>query len=72
MGALFAFVFVGTTSAGIVLLRRRIRSWIHTEKRANDLIGFTLSSFFVLYGLLLGLLAVAAYQNFSSVSDTVT
>jgi hypothetical protein len=72
MGALFAFVFVGTTWAGIVLLRRRVRSWIHTERRANDLIGFTLSSFSVLYGLLLGLLAVAAYQNFSSVSDTVT
>lgn len=36
------------------------------------MVGFAFSSFSVLYGLLLGLLAVAAYQNFSSVSDVVT
>ena len=36
------------------------------------MVGFALSSFAVLYGLLVGLLAVAAYQNFSSVSDIVT
>ena len=48
------------------------RSWVHTERRANDMIGFALSSFSVLYGLLLGLLAVASYQNFSSVGDLVT
>jgi hypothetical protein len=36
------------------------------------MVGFALSSFSVLYGLLLGLLAVAAYQNFSSLSDIVT
>lgn len=72
MGGLFAFVFVATTCLGIVLLRPIARSWIHTERRANDMVGFTLSSFSVLYGLLLGLLAVAAYQNFSSVGDIVT
>src|SRR5271169_6689087 len=72
MGALFALVFVATTCLGILLLRPIARSWIHTERRANDMVGFTLSSFSVLYGLLLGLLAVAAYQNFSSVGDIVT
>jgi hypothetical protein len=35
------------------------------------MVGFALSSFSVLYGLLVGLLAVAAYQNFSSVADIV-
>src|SRR5208282_2503587 len=69
MGGLFAFVFVATTCLGIVLLRPIARSWIHTERRANDMVGFAFSGFSVLYGLLLGLLAVAAYQNFSSVSD---
>ena len=31
------------------------------------MVGFALSSFSVLYGLLVGLIAVAAYQNFSTV-----
>jgi hypothetical protein len=72
MGALFAFVFVATTCLGIFLLRPIVRSWAHSERRANDMVGFILSSFSVLYGLLLGLLAVATYQNFSSVNDIVT
>jgi Protein of unknown function (DUF4239) len=71
MGAFFAFVFVAFAWLGLLPVRAYVRRWIHTEKRANDMVGFTLSSFSVLYGLLLGLLAVAAYQNFSSVSDIV-
>ena len=35
------------------------------------MVGFALSSFFVLFGLLLGLIAVATYQNYSNVSDIV-
>ena len=35
------------------------------------MVGFALSSFSVLYGLLVGLLAVAAYRNFSGVADIV-
>jgi Protein of unknown function (DUF4239) len=57
---------------GIFAFRDIIRSWIHRDSNANDMVGFALSSFSVLYGLLLGLLAVAAYQNFSSVTDLVT
>jgi hypothetical protein len=72
IGALFAFVFVGTTSSGILLSRRGVRSWIHSERRGNDMIAVTLATVSVLYGLLLGLLAVGTYQNFSSVSDIVT
>jgi len=65
-------VFVATTYSGIFLLRPIVRPWIHSERRANDMVGLTLSSVSVLYGLLLGLLAVGTYQNFSSVSDIVT
>ena len=72
IGALFAVVFVGVTWLGIFAFRPLVRSWIHGERNANDMVGFAFSSFSVLYGLLLGLLAVAAYQNFSSVSDVVT
>jgi ABC-type multidrug transport system fused ATPase/permease subunit len=72
IGALFAFVFVASTWLMIFLFRFSIGSWFHTEHRANDMVGFALSSFSVLYGLLVGLVAVAAYQNFSSVDDLVT
>jgi Protein of unknown function (DUF4239) len=72
IGALFAVVFVGVTWLGTLAFRPIVRSWIHGERNANDMVGFAFSSFSVLYGLLLGLLAVAAYQNFSSVSDVVT
>ena len=72
IGALFAFVFVATTCLGILFFRRRVRSWIHSERRANDMIAVTLATVSVLYGLLLGLLAVGASQNFSSASDIVT
>ena len=72
IGALFGVVFVTAAWLSILFIRLSFHSWIHGEKRANDMVGFALSSFSVLYGLLVGLLAVAAYQNFSSVSDLVT
>jgi Protein of unknown function (DUF4239) len=68
---LFVAVFAGVTWIGIFLTRATVHSWIHSEKRANEMVGFTLSSFFVLFGLLLGLVAVATYQNYSNVTDTV-
>jgi hypothetical protein len=71
IGVLFAAVFVGVTWFGIIVFRPSVRSWIHGKRSANDMVGFAFSGFSVLYGLLLGLLAVAAYQNFSSVSDLV-
>jgi hypothetical protein len=67
----FCTVFVALTWGGIFLTRATIHSWIHGEARANEMIGFALSSFFVLFGLLLGLLAVATYQNYANVGDIV-
>jgi len=68
---LFVAVFVGATWFGIFLTRATIHSWIHREKRTNEMVGFALSSFFVLFGLLLGLVAVATYQNYSGATDAV-
>ena len=59
------------TWIGIFVTRGTVHSWVHRETRANDMIGLALSSFFVLFGLLLGLVAVATYQNYFSVADTV-
>lgn len=71
IGALFALAFVAVTVGGIFLLRPLFRSWIHGEPKNNDMVGLALSSFSVFYGLLVGLIAVAAYQNYSTVSDVV-
>jgi hypothetical protein len=72
IGALFAVVFVGIACLGILVFRPIVRSWIHGKRSANEMVGVALSGFSVLYGLLLGLLAVAAYQNFSNVGDLVS
>jgi hypothetical protein len=72
IGVIFGLVFVGITWLGIWLFHAVVHSWLHGERGVNDLVGFAFSSFSVLYGLLLGLLAVAAYQNFFAVSDIAT
>ncbi|MCI0466769.1 MAG: DUF4239 domain-containing protein [Beijerinckiaceae bacterium] len=71
VAVLFCGVFAGVTWCGIFFTRATVHSWIHRDKRANDMVGLALESFFVLFGLLLGLVAVATYQNYSTVSDIV-
>ena len=68
---LFVAVFVGVTWVGIFVTRATVHSWIRRETGANEMVGSALSSFLVLFGLLLGLVAVATYQNYSSVGDIV-
>jgi hypothetical protein len=62
---------VAVAWTGTFVARKTVHAWMHREPRANEMVGFALSSFFVLYGLLLGLLSVAAYQNYATVSDIV-
>jgi hypothetical protein len=71
IGLLFCAVFLAVTWIGIFLTRATIHSWVHQDGRTNEMVGIALSSFFVLFGLLLGLLAVATYQNYSTVGDIV-
>ncbi|MGJ0507742.1 MAG: hypothetical protein ACR652_11545 [Methylocystis sp.] len=72
MALLFCGGFVIATWGGILLCRPYARRWIHSRRNANDMIGFALASYATLYGILLGLLAVEAYQDFSSVQDTIS
>lgn len=57
---------------GLMVFRRFAHAWLHRDDRVNEMVGFAMSSFSMLYGLLLGLLAVAAYQGYSVTSDLVT
>lgn len=71
IGPLFVAVFTAVTWIGIFLTRATVHSWLHHDKRANEMVGNALSNYFVLFGILLGLLAVATYQNYSTVDDIV-
>jgi len=71
IGLAFVAAFVAVTWTGIFLTRATVHSWFHREQRANEMVGLALSSYFVLFGLLLGLLAVATYQNYANVADVV-
>jgi hypothetical protein len=67
---LFEAVFVGVCWLGTVVLRPFFRPWLKEEPRLNDMLAAFLQYFGVIYGLLLGLLAVATYQDRSDVEKS--
>ena len=72
LAAMTAGVFVGFSVLGCVLIRPILRLFVPGRGQANDVVGYVLSCFCVFYGILLGLLAVAAYQNYGQVELNVT
>jgi hypothetical protein len=68
---LFAAAFVGFTWLGIIFLRPILRLFVGRRHDTNDILGYILSCYCVFYGLLIGLVAVAAYQNYTSVETAV-
>lgn len=72
MALLFMAVFAVLAVLGLLLFRATLHGWLHRGGRANEMVGHALSSFAILYGLLLGLLAVAAYTGYSATGDQVT
>jgi hypothetical protein len=69
LAGLTAIVFVGSYWIGCFLLRPLLRIFVKSKGGENSIVGAVLSAFGVLYGLLLSLIAVAAYQNVSKVGD---
>lgn len=64
--------FVGYYWAGCLLLRPVMRLFVGSRHGStNDIVGYVLSCFGVFYGILLGLIAVAAYQNLSDVESNI-
>jgi hypothetical protein len=70
MVGLFTAVFVGFTWIGILFARPILRLFVSRRNPVNDLVGYLLGAHGVYFGILLGLLAVSAYQNFTQ-SDTI-
>src|SRR5262245_52845991 len=65
---LFVLIFVGLCCLGIILLSPIIAPWFQDKADLNGVVGDYLQYFGVIYGLLLGLLAVAMYQNHTDVA----
>lgn len=68
MAIVFSLVFAGIGVAGLLLFRAAFHGALHRDDKVNEMVGFAMASFSMLYGLLLGLLAVAAYQGYADVS----
>ena len=63
--------FVGLTWFGLIFIKPFLRLLMGREPRNNDFVAQATAGFSLFYGLLLGLLAVAAYQNFDEVRKNV-
>ena len=59
-GLLFVVSFAAFGVVGLMLFRRYALSWLHRDSHANDMVGFAMSSFAMLYGILLGLMAMGS------------
>ncbi len=66
-----AVIFVGFSWIGCIFVRPFLRLFVRSRGGSNDVVGHVLSCFGVFYGLLLGLIAVASYQNMSDVENNV-
>jgi hypothetical protein len=73
-GALFfAFLFVAFNTLGIHYIRPTIRAVVADIKDLNDLVSNAMAIYSVMFGILLGMLAVITYQNLTdaqSVADS--
>src|SRR5262249_48640650 len=71
MVGLFCVFFVRVTWLGILLARPVLRAILGRHSGSNDSVGSLLGAHGVSLGVLLGLLAVAAYQNYSGVEGII-
>ena len=71
VGGIFVTLFVSACWLGIILPRGFVERSLNQDGRLNEILGDYLQYFGVIYGLLLGLLAVSTYQNHSDTEKAV-
>lgn len=69
LAVLICLVCLGFTWLGLLIVRPWLRKWLGPEPGQNDFVSYFLSAYGVFYGLMLGLVAVATYQDFSDVGS---
>jgi hypothetical protein len=63
--------FVTVALVGMLASRKHLRKAVHDRREHNDLVGFFLAGISVFNGLLLGLVAVAAWENHAEAEGLV-
>jgi hypothetical protein len=71
LAVLMCGVCIGYTWLGLLISRPWIRKWLGSGAEENEFVSYFLSAYGVFYGLMLGLIAVATYQNYSDVDGKV-
>lgn len=64
--------FTGVSILALLLTRPYMHRLLKDNDESNDMVSFYLSAFGVFYGLTIGLIAVATWENFSSVDANVS
>jgi hypothetical protein len=72
MTTVVCVLFVGVTWVGAIFIRPFFRVLVRSQPDLNTLLGNFVSIYGVFYGILMGLLAVAAYQNKAEVEHAIT
>ncbi len=65
-------VFVSLALIGLFLSRPIVRRIVHSSSKHNDLVSYFLGSLGVFYGLALGLIAVATWENYTEIDGVVS
>jgi hypothetical protein len=69
LGVAFVGLFVGTALGGMRILQRH--KWIPPEHSANDFVSNFIAATGIFYALAMGVIAVATWDNFKLVSESV-
>lgn len=69
---IFAAIFVGFSWAGAIFVRPVVRLFVGKKQGLNDIVGYVLSFVSVIYGVLLGMLAIVTYQNLAEADRVST
>ena len=70
-GIMFAVAAMSFSLGGMFALRPWFHHLIHRNDKTNEMVSLNIASFSVFYGILLGLVAVGVYANYSATSDIV-
>jgi hypothetical protein len=71
-GFFFSAAFAAFSLLGLWLTRPLFKRWLHKVDSQNDIVGMVIACFSVLYGIMLGLVAVGIYSDYSAISDLST
>jgi hypothetical protein len=64
----FSLFFLVVAWTGVIFVRPFFRLWLRGQPRLNEVVTAASAGFYLFYGLLLGLLSVAAYSNARDIS----